>query len=74
MKIAAMFDMFGPYHLSRLNALGARHTTLGIEIAARSGTYDWEPMDVPEPSSNGGRCLTSRIFPKYRARMSTAQP
>jgi glycosyltransferase involved in cell wall biosynthesis len=46
MKLAVMFDMFGPYHLARLNALGARHSTLGIEIAARSGTYDWEPMEV----------------------------
>jgi 1,2-diacylglycerol 3-alpha-glucosyltransferase len=41
-----MFDMFGAYHLARLNALGARHPTLGIEIAARSGTYDWRPMEV----------------------------
>jgi len=41
-----MFDMFGPYHLARLNALGARHPTLGIEIAARSRTYDWQPMEV----------------------------
>jgi 1,2-diacylglycerol 3-alpha-glucosyltransferase len=41
-----MFDMFGPYHLARLNSLGARHPTLGIEVAARSGTYDWQPMEV----------------------------
>jgi glycosyltransferase involved in cell wall biosynthesis len=46
MKPAVMFDMFGPYHLARLNALGARHPTLGIEIAARSGTYDWQPIEV----------------------------
>jgi glycosyltransferase involved in cell wall biosynthesis len=41
-----MFDMFGPYHLARLNALGARYPTLGIEIAARSGTYDWQRIEV----------------------------
>jgi glycosyltransferase involved in cell wall biosynthesis len=41
-----MFDMFGPYHLARLNALGARYPTLGIEIAARSGTYDWRRIEV----------------------------
>jgi len=46
MKPAVMFDMFGPYHLARLNALGARHLTLGIEISARSDTYDWQPMEV----------------------------
>jgi glycosyltransferase involved in cell wall biosynthesis len=46
MKPAAMFDMFGPYHLARLNALGARYPTLGIEIAARSGTYDWQPLEA----------------------------
>jgi glycosyltransferase involved in cell wall biosynthesis len=46
MKLAVMFDMFGPYHLARLNALGARHPTLGIEIAARSGTYSWQPIEI----------------------------
>ena len=46
MKPAVMFDMFGPYHLARLNALGARYPTLGIEIAARSGTYDWRRIEV----------------------------
>src|SRR6266567_2340596 len=46
MKPAVMFDMFGPYHLARLNALGAKYPTLGIEIAGRSGIYDWQPMEV----------------------------
>jgi 1,2-diacylglycerol 3-alpha-glucosyltransferase len=46
MKPAVMFDMLGPYHLARLNALGARHPTLGIEIAAGSSTYDWQPMQI----------------------------
>jgi len=46
MKPAVMFDMFGPYHLARLNALGNRYPTLGIEISSRSATYDWVPMQV----------------------------
>jgi glycosyltransferase involved in cell wall biosynthesis len=46
MKLAVLFDMFGPYHLARLNALGATHPTLGIEIASRSTAYDWQPMEV----------------------------
>jgi glycosyltransferase involved in cell wall biosynthesis len=46
MKLAVMFDMFGPYHLARLNALGGKYPTLGIEIAARSGTYDWQRIEM----------------------------
>ena len=45
-RIAFVFDMFGPYHLARLNAVGARCPTLGIEVRARSLTYAWEPSDA----------------------------
>lgn len=38
--------MLGPYHLARLNALGALTPTLGVEISARSKVYDWDPMET----------------------------
>lgn len=44
LRIAAMFDMFGPYHLARLNALGANCALLGIEVASRSAVYQWDPI------------------------------
>ena len=43
-KIAAMFDMFGPYHLARLNALGAKTAVLGVELFRRSEIYQWKPI------------------------------
>lgn len=43
-RIAVLFDMFGPYHLARIDALGRVSRTLGVEIAARSRTYAWEPL------------------------------
>ena len=46
LKIAVLFDMFGPYHLARLNALGEHTPTLGVEVSARSKVYDWNPMQV----------------------------
>lgn len=46
MRPAVVFEMFGPYHLARLNALGATQPTLGVEIAARSGTYRWQRMEL----------------------------
>jgi hypothetical protein len=41
-RIAAIFDMFGPYHVARLNALARSAETLGIEIAGRSKVYAWD--------------------------------
>lgn len=46
MKIAVLFDMLGPYHLARLEALGASKDVVAVEIAARSGVYGWEPIDA----------------------------
>lgn len=43
-KIAAMFDMFGPYHLARLNALGEKTALLGLEVFRRSAIYQWKPI------------------------------
>ena len=43
-KIATMFDMFGPYHLARLNALGAKTSLLGLEVFCRSEIYQWKPI------------------------------
>ena len=45
-KVAILFDMFGPYHIARLNALGADIPTLGIEISARSKVYNWNPIQA----------------------------
>lgn len=44
-RVAIIFDMFGPYHIARINALGARCETLGIEVASRSRIYDWDRHD-----------------------------
>jgi glycosyltransferase involved in cell wall biosynthesis len=43
MKIAILFDNFGPYHLARLNAASEVCTVLGIEIHPRSREYGWDP-------------------------------
>ena len=39
-----MFDMFGPYHLARLNALGEKTSLLGLEVVRRSEIYAWTPI------------------------------
>ncbi len=43
MKIAVVFDNFGPYHLARLKAAASVCTLLGVEVAGRSAEYDWAP-------------------------------
>lgn len=42
LAIAVSFDVFSPYTLARLNALGSRSNLIGIESAYRSSEYDWE--------------------------------
>lgn len=37
--------MLGPYHMARLEALGTVRDTLAIELAARSGVYDWDRVE-----------------------------
>lgn len=46
-RVAAIFDMLGPYHVARLNALASRATILGIEIASRSQIYPWDKVETP---------------------------
>ncbi|MES2467244.1 MAG: glycosyltransferase family 4 protein [Verrucomicrobiota bacterium] len=41
MKIAVLFDNFGPYHKARLQAVGAECDLLAIEFGAVSGEYAW---------------------------------
>lgn len=45
MRLAVLFDHFGPYHLARLRAASVRCEALGVEFHGRSGEYDWEPAD-----------------------------
>src|SRR5262249_52911103 len=42
MRIAALFDNFGPYHLARLNAAGALCDFLRVEFASPSQEYEWQ--------------------------------
>ncbi len=47
MKVAVIFENFGPYHLARLRAAGQVCTLLAFQINHRSRDYNWEP-------NNGG--------------------
>ncbi len=46
MKLAVLFDNFGPYHIARLTAASRSMDVLGIEVAARSFEYGWTPADA----------------------------
>lgn len=46
MKLAVIFDNFGPYHLARLQAAAKRCSLLGIEIAGKSNEYRWKRTDT----------------------------
>jgi 1,2-diacylglycerol 3-alpha-glucosyltransferase len=41
-RIAVLFDNFGPYHIARLNAAATVAEILGVEFAAASHEYAWD--------------------------------
>jgi 1,2-diacylglycerol 3-alpha-glucosyltransferase len=48
MKVALVFDNFGPYHLARLRAASQACTLLALQMNHRSRDYNWEPNSSPE--------------------------
>ena len=50
MKIAVIFDNFGPYHAARIAAIGELCDVLAIQVHAKSDTYDWERPRSSAPS------------------------
>ena len=47
MKVAVIFDHFGPYHLARLKAANQVCTVLGLEMSGRSAEYPWSCESAP---------------------------
>src|SRR5688572_4134964 len=43
MKVAVIFDNFGPYHLARLRATACRSDMLALQVRAQSKEYVWAP-------------------------------
>jgi 1,2-diacylglycerol 3-alpha-glucosyltransferase len=48
MKIAILFDRFGPYHLARLRGAMGFAEVLAVEGAPHRAVYDWTPRDIPK--------------------------
>jgi len=44
MKVAVLFDNFGPYHLARLRAAALVTDLLAVEVAASSAEYAWKHL------------------------------
>jgi glycosyltransferase involved in cell wall biosynthesis len=47
MRVAIVFDNFGPYHVARLAAAARLMDVLGVEVAGSSAEYDWEAPEIP---------------------------
>ena len=46
MKVAVLFDNFGPYHWARLQAASGFCDLLAVEFGSRSGDYEWQSSRV----------------------------
>ena len=44
MRVAIIFQRFGPYHVARLTACAEIFEPVGIELSAEDSTYQWEPV------------------------------
>ena len=49
LKLAILFDNWGPYHLARLGALSELCRLLAIQVHQRSSDYSWHPPLTPPP-------------------------
>lgn len=47
MRVAVVFDNFGPYHIARLEAAARHMDVLGVEVASTSVDYDWVTPGAP---------------------------
>jgi glycosyltransferase involved in cell wall biosynthesis len=48
MKIAILFDRFGPYHIARMRGAMAHAEVLAVEGAPHRAVYDWAAPDLPD--------------------------
>jgi glycosyltransferase involved in cell wall biosynthesis len=57
-RVAVLFQRFGPYHHARLNAAGQRFAVWGVEACAEEDTYAWDKIEGA--ASFQRRTLTAR--------------
>jgi 1,2-diacylglycerol 3-alpha-glucosyltransferase len=48
MKVAVLFDRFGPYHIARLEAAAKYLNVHAIEVSGRTNEYQWEMVESKE--------------------------
>ena len=82
MKLAVIFDNFGPYHLARLQAAAGLCDLLAVEISARSAEYVWRNeatattfrrLTILEENSNGANA-TQELLQRLDRTLSQFQP
>ncbi|GEO03930.1 hexosyltransferase [Adhaeribacter aerolatus] len=45
MKVAVLFDRFGPYHIARLEAAAKYVTVIPIEVSGETSEYQWDKVE-----------------------------
>jgi len=82
MKLALLFDHFGPYHQARLRAAVAAGTeAVGVEFYARSHDYSWDvevsralPIETVQPAGEAGRRKTAHFRRNLEAKLDFLKP
>jgi 1,2-diacylglycerol 3-alpha-glucosyltransferase len=81
MRVAIVFDNFGPYHIARLAGAARDMDVLGVEVAAKSAEYDWDAPDTPRGlervtllDKRSGRPDWSLLSASYNDRVAPWRP
>jgi len=82
MKIAVLFDQFGPYHHARLRAAGHIHSIVGIEFFENSADYAWGKVGGKDdfsrttlfPQQRRAQVISSQLRDCLRRELQTVKP
>jgi 1,2-diacylglycerol 3-alpha-glucosyltransferase len=81
MRVAIVFDNFGPYHMARLAGAARTMQVLGVEVAATAAEYDWDAPGTPQGfervrllDNSSGRSNGSLHYAAYVDRVGPWRP
>lgn len=77
LRIAVLFDAFGPYHIARMLGAAAHGAVIAVEAAPARAEYAWDKPAVPTPLTYlplGGRGSVAEIIAELDAKLAPLAP
>lgn len=80
MKVAVIFDRFGPYHVARLTAAAQYVSLIPLELFGVSSEYKWDKVEGPDNkvtvflNQSKGGISPAKLFRALQQLLNTHQP